>query len=77
MAWKRAMEICTMYIETKNSMLINLSFRMTDGMATKQALINSRATDNFIDQQTVEQLHLEKRKLQQPRILYNVDGMKN
>ena len=71
------MEICTMYVETRNSVLIDSSFRTDHGMATKKALINSGATDNFIDQNTAERLKIEPRRLQQPQVLHNIDGTTN
>jgi Aspartyl protease len=41
------------------------------------ALIDSGATNNFIDSRTVKKLNLGTRKLPQPRELYNVDGTHN
>ena len=71
------MEICTMYVETRNSVLIDSSFRTDHGMATEKALIDSGATDNFIDRNTAECLKIEPQRLRQPRILHNVDGTTN
>ena len=50
---------------------------MTTTQKTERALINSGATENFIDPQTVEQLRLPIRKLLHPRIIYNIDGTLN
>ena len=44
---------------------------------SKQALLDSGATDNFIDQRTIERLHIPTRRLDRPRILYNVDKTEN
>ena len=53
------MEICTMYIKTRNSVLINFSFRNEHGMANKKVLIDSGAMDNFINQETAKWLGVE------------------
>ena len=66
-----------MYVETRNSVLIDSSFRTDHGMATERALIDSGATDNFIDQRTADRLKIKPRRLQQPRVLHNVDGTTN
>ena len=46
---------------------------MTTTQKTEQALIDSGATENFIDPQTVERLRLPIRKLLHPHIIYNID----
>jgi hypothetical protein len=50
---------------------------MTLNNKTKQALIDSRATENFIDPRTVEWLLIPQWKLPQPQIIYNIDGTYN
>ena len=65
-----------MYVsETKNC--INVSFTFNETKVAKQALLDSGATDNFIDQRTVKRLNIPTRRLNRPRILYNVDKTKN
>jgi hypothetical protein len=44
---------------------------------TEIALVDSGATENFIDPHTVERLQLPIQKLQQPQIIYNIDGTLN
>jgi hypothetical protein len=46
-------------------------------MVTGQALINSGATENFIDYQTAIQRRLHTKDLWRPRKVYNVDGTEN
>ena len=66
-----------MYVSNRNSVNIELSFSTIHGKAAERALIDSGATDNFIDQRTAKRLHLTPRQLKQPRLLYNVDGTEN
>jgi len=47
------------------------------GRAEEVALINSGATENFIDQETIKKLKLGTRKLEEPVQLRNIDGMYN
>jgi hypothetical protein len=64
-----------MYVsETRNC--INVSFTF-DKKVAEQALLDSSATDNFVDQRTIKRLHISTRRLDQPRILYNVDKTEN
>jgi hypothetical protein len=56
---------------------LNIEMVMTLNHKTEQALIDSGATENFIDLQTIEWLLLLIRKLQQPRVIYNIDGTFN
>ena len=46
-------------------------------MAKVLALLDSRATENFIDKQTVATLGLGIRTLTQPLSIHNVDGTMN
>ena len=50
---------------------------MTTTQKTEFALLDSGATENFIDPRTMEQLRLPIRKLAYPRIIYNIDGTLN
>ena len=65
-----------MYVsETRNC--VNVSFTFDKTKAAEQALLDSGATDNFIDQRTVKRLNIPTRRLDRPRILYNVDKTEN
>lgn len=46
-------------------------------MADKQILVDSRATDNFIDPWLVKRLGLRTQELPQPRKIWNIDGANN
>ena len=64
-----------MYVsETRNC--INVSFTF-DKKVAEQALLDSGATDNFIDQRTIRRLNIPTQRLDRPRILYNVDKTEN
>ena len=65
-----------MYVsETRNC--INVSFTFNDTKVAEKALLDSGATDNFIDQRTVKRLNIPMRRLDQPCILYNIDKTEN
>ena len=65
-----------MYVsETRNC--INVSFIFDDSKEAEHALLDSGATDNFIDQRTIKRLNIPMRRLDRPRILYNVDKTEN
>jgi gag-polyprotein putative aspartyl protease len=46
-------------------------------MATEKVLLDSGATENFIDPRMVKKLGIRMAELTQPRMVYNVDGMEN
>jgi len=46
-------------------------------MAEEIALLDTGATENFIDPQTVAHLHLGTKKLSHKQTVYNVDGTHN
>ena len=66
-----------MYSSQKDSITINISVYMWHKMANTRALLDSGATHNFIDKQTVKQLGLGTRHLIQPRQVRNVDRTEN
>ena len=65
-----------MYV-SKTRNCINVSFTFDKTKAAEQALLDSGAIDNFIDQRTVKRLNIPTRRLDRPRILYNVDKTEN
>jgi hypothetical protein len=66
-----------MYISRYNSVTIPFEFETFKGKAEETALVDSGATENFIDYKTVERLRLGTKKLEQVRSLKNIDGTLN
>jgi hypothetical protein len=64
-------------VSNNHTSALNIDMVMTTNQKTKIALVDSGATENFIDPHTVERLQLPIRKLQQPRIIYNIDRTLN
>jgi len=46
-------------------------------MAEEQILLDTGATENFIDQTTVDKLRLGTKRIPYPQPVYNVDGTMN
>ena len=46
-------------------------------MATASTLIDSGATENFVDQRTAERWHMPRKELPVPQPIVNVDGTEN
>ena len=65
-----------MYVSEKKN-CINISFISDKKKVAEEALLDSGATDNFIDQRTVDRLNISTRCLDKARILYNVDKTEN
>ena len=66
-----------MYISRRNAIEIPFSLSHYQGMAEETALLDSGATENFIDHTTVVCLRLGMKKLEKPRQVFNVDGTYN
>ena len=62
MAPGQASQIRTMYI-SKEMNCINISFTFDATKVAEKALLDSGATDNFIDQRTVKRLNIPTRRL--------------
>ena len=65
-----------MYVSNRKN-CINVSFLFDKKKVAKKALLDSGATNNFVNQRTVNCLHISTRRLEKPRILYNVDKTEN
>jgi len=64
-----------MYIfRSDNRLEVSITLHLFKGMAEEVALIDSGATENFIDQETVKKLKLGSKKLSKPVRLRNIDG---
>jgi hypothetical protein len=62
---------------TQNLINVPIRFESSHGMAEKKALVNSGATENFIDWQLAKALKVQTMLLPHPQKVYNVDGMEN
>ena len=58
-------------------MKIPVSFRTSRAMTDKRILVDSGATDNFIDPRLIMRLGLRTRNLERPRKIWNIDGTNN
>jgi hypothetical protein len=67
-----------MYIfRSDNRLEVPIILHLFKGMAEEVALIDSGATENFIDQETIKKLKLGSKKLSKPIQLRNIDGTYN
>jgi hypothetical protein len=73
----RKLDVEMMYISKKKSLQLPLSIVTYQEKLEDIALIDSGATNNFIDFRTVNKLGLGTRKIPRPIELYNVDGTHN
>jgi hypothetical protein len=64
-----------MYIQRKLAIHVPLLFKGT--RTVEKALLDSGATENFLDRRTVARLKLPVKQLKDPRWVYNVDGSNN
>ena len=71
------MSLDRVYVSHKNSLNIKVNFEHTRERATASALIDSGATENFIDVRTAERWRLPRKTLPRPRPIVNVDGTEN
>jgi hypothetical protein len=66
-----------MYLTTQNSINVPICFESSRGTAEKKALVDSGATENFIDWRLAKALKVQTTLLLRPWKVYNVDGMEN
>ena len=67
-----------MYIfRSDNRLEVPITLHSFKGMAEEVALIDSGATENFIDQETIKKLKLGSKKLSEPVRLRNINGTYN
>jgi hypothetical protein len=66
-----------MYSNKKDSMTVNVHLYQWHQKTDVEALLDSGATNNFIDQRTVTLLNMGTKGLRQPREVRNVDGTPN
>ena len=66
-----------MYISEKSSINMPFTFSCACRTAKETALVDSSATENFMDERMVTRLGIGKRPMKQPRRVFNVDGSEN
>jgi hypothetical protein len=66
-----------LYINKHNSIKLPFSLYTYRGKAEETALVDSGATENFVDYKTVARLRLGTKKLEQVRPIINIDGTSN
>jgi hypothetical protein len=64
-------------IANNSTNALNIDVITTTIHKTEKALVDSGATENFIDPKVIERLRFPIQKLEQPRIIYNIDGTPN
>ena len=78
MAWARAISNDCMYISKKNAIHVPFSLMMRSKMADhEEALLDSGATHDFIDQQMAKRLGIGSHRLENPRTIRNADRTVN
>jgi hypothetical protein len=76
-ALARVLKIDMMYITKCKALEIPIEFTTYHTKAEIITLVNSGATDNFIDFRMVKKLQLRTKKLPRTRQLFNIDGTHN
>jgi hypothetical protein len=66
-----------MYIKQLTSMNVPFSFQTAHAKAEETALLDSGATENFIDEMTWKRMKVGRQPLVKPIKVYNVDGTEN
>jgi hypothetical protein len=66
-----------MYIRKLSTLNMNVSFRTSQSKADKSALIDSGATDNFIDEEMWKRLGIGRKELSRLVTVHNIDGTEN
>jgi len=80
MAWLRRGQVSSkpdVYIRKISAMNVPFQFQTAQMKADESALLDSGATENFIDEETWKRLQIGRNELKEKSILHNVDGMKN
>jgi hypothetical protein len=77
MAWIRAMSPRATVVSAIKGITTHFTFLSKREKADKCALIDSGATENFMDHSMIWHLRIGTRKLPVPRRIFNVDGTEN
>ena len=73
----RTTEVNTMYIRRLKAIYANFDFSMVQQVDEEQALLDSGASENFIDEETWKTLGIGAFVLPKPVTIYNIDRMEN
>ena len=73
----RTTEVDNMYVRRIKAMYTNFEFSMVRQVAEEQALLDSGASENLIDEETWKTLGIGAFTLPRPITIYNVDGTEN
>jgi hypothetical protein len=65
------------YLMMAKKLEIPITLKIFKGTTTEEALLDSRATENFIDQSTVDRLKLGTKAMDKPVLVRNIDGTTN
>jgi hypothetical protein len=76
-AWLRTTELKNVYIRRISTLYANITFKTSQLMADEKALLDSGATENFIDETTWQWLGIGHKELKRPITVTNVDGTEN
>ena len=71
------LKLKSVYFSMKNYVWITFPLMYYQGQAEEEALLDSGATENFIDHSTVKRLRLGTKLLNFQRPVYNMDGTLN
>ena len=66
-----------MYVSEISAINVPFTFYCAHGTAEETALVDSGATENFMDNRMVEHLGIGKQEMTTPCQVFNVDGSKN
>jgi len=80
MAWLRRGQVSSkqdMYIRKISAMNVPLLFQTAQVKANESALLDSGATENFIDEGTWKRLKIGRNELKEKLVLHNVNGTTN
>jgi hypothetical protein len=62
-----------MYISKTSAINVPFTFTCVQGMANEVALVDSRATENFMDERMVECLGIGQHPMKTPQCIFNID----
>jgi hypothetical protein len=77
MAWIRKTGSDRMYLSIQKSMQLRLFIHLARKRAETIALLDSGATENFLNMQYAKEMRFPIKRLEKPRPVYNVDRTRN